>query len=504
MKENHEKNKILRLGDVFYYIIRGRRLIALLALVGLIAGIIISGIGFVQGNISKEYRIRSSIAIIAQTSSGNYASKNTNPDKADVELAQEITDSAIYILKSERMIKEALEKAELTGISVADIQKNIAFNQYKETQIIEMTLYWRSEAEGVRILNAINDVSGKVLLETLKIGNVSIVNSPKADFIVGGSVSLSTWLISALIGAGAGVLICLLKLLISPLLTNVKDMDGLNSIEVLGSIPYDKEFAEDYPFGTESSLAKRDMVSLAYILENRMNNHHFRRLLVTSTIRGEGKTGLVVNIAQQLAASGIRTLMIDADFKEPNLSAMFSEKISYEESLNAVYYGDADNTDAICHITGCLDLLPCVLGEKPISVNEPLLALIDGIAKNYDMVIFDCTPVGIDAEVINFKSIIDVALFVARYDYADFDDIKKAIDRLDGAGVSIIGYAVNSVKTIKDILKEAQKFSLFSGRFRIKTLKKREAQKNKSAKKDAADKKKKKRMKRHEKKEDAE
>lgn len=473
----NEKHKIVRLSDALYYIIRGRRLIFLLAFAGLVAGIIISGVGYIQGNISKEYRITSSIAIIAQTGSGKYASRSANPEKADVELAQEITDSAIYILKSERTLNDAVEKSDLSGVSITDIQKNISFNQYKETQIIEVTLYWRSESEGIRILNAINSASGEVLLETLKIGNVSIVNSPKADYIVGGSVSMSTWLITALIGALIGMVICVLRLLISPLLTNIKDIDGLNATEVIGNITYDKNFSASYPFGADDSLAKKDIISLAHILENRMKNHGYRKLLLTSTIKGEGKTSLVINIAQQLASSGVKTLMIDADFKNPNLSAAFGEKYSYENTLNAVYFGDADETDAICHITGCLDLLPCIIDDKAISVNEPLLRLINRISDRYDLVLLDCAPVGIDAEVIAFKSIVDTALFVTRYDYADFDDIKKAIDRLSGAGVSIIGYAVNSVKTIKDILKEAQKFSLFSGRFRIKSMKKTNEQK---------------------------
>lgn len=479
----NNKNKVIRASDVVYYIIRGRRLIVLLAFVGLIAGIIISGIGYIRGNISKEYKITSSFAIIAQTSSGNFASRSANPDKADVELAQGITDSAIYILKSERTIREAVEKAELTEVSITDIQKNISFSQYNSTQIIEMTLYWRSEAEGIRILDAINDTSGEVLLETLKIGNVSVVNSPKAVYIVGGSVSISTWLICAVIGLLIGIAICILRLLIAPLLTNVKDIEKMDSIEVLGSIPYDKKFSASSPFGPDNSLAKRDTVSLAYILENRSKSSGIRKVLFTSTIRGEGKTSLVVNIAQQLALSGVKTLMIDADFKNPNLSAMFDEKYSYEKTLNAVYFGDADETDAICHITGCLDLLPCIIDDKALIVNGPLLRLIDEISENYDMVLFDCAPVGIDAEVINFKSVIDSALFIARYDYADMDDIKKAVDRLSGAGVNVIGYAVNSVKTFKDILREAQKFSLFSRKFRIKALKKKESEKGKRGQK---------------------
>ena len=37
------------------------------------------------------------------------------------------------------------------GISETDIYNNLVLTQYNETQIIEMSLYWRSAEEGVQI-----------------------------------------------------------------------------------------------------------------------------------------------------------------------------------------------------------------------------------------------------------------------------------------------------------------------------------------------------------------
>lgn len=460
----NDEDKGFRVSNIFYYILRGRRLIAICALVGLIVGVIISGINYLRGEMSKEYQITSSIAIIAQTRSGTYASTKNNPDTDDVRLAQEITDSAIYVLRSERTLAAAIESSHLEGITVKDIQSNLTLSQYNETQIIEMTLYWRSNAEGVRVLEAINNVSGEILLDTLKIGNVSVVNSPSSKYIIGGSVNASTWVICALLGAVLAAAICVLKLFISPLLTNGNDIEELFSMEVLGSIAYDKEFGESEPFADDGSKAKKDIVSLAHILANRLSHLDYRKVMLTSSIHGEGNTSLTVNIAQQMAASGKKTLMVDCDFKNPKLSSLFDGHIPYEKTLNAVYFGDADDTDAICHITGCLDLLPVVFSDDGISLNDPMLEVIDKIAQRYEFVIFDCAPVGIDAEVINLKKIVDTALFVVRFDYAELEDIEKAAKRLTGSGVETIGCAITSVKTIKDILKEAQKISLFMRR----------------------------------------
>ena len=478
-----DEEKSFRISNIFYYLLRGRRLIAIFTVIGFIIGIIVSGISYMQGEMSKEYEITSSIAIIALTRSGNYASTSNNPNTDDVRLAQEITDSAIYVLRSERTLKAAIEYAHLNGVTVNDIRSNLSLSQYNETQIIELTLFWRSNTEGVRILEAINAVSGEILLETLKIGNVSVVNSPSSRYIIGGKVSVSNWVIGALLGAVIAAAICILKLFVSPLLTHANDLEDLYSVRVLSTIPYDKRFGDSVPFADDASKAKKDIISLSHILANRMEHNGYKKAALTSSIRGEGKTALCANVAQQLAVTGKKTLLVDCDFNNPMLSSMFDGVIPYEKTLNAVYFGDADDTDAVHHITGCLDLLPAILSDEEIMLNDAMLSVIDRIAAPYDFVIFDCAPVGMDAGVINLRKITDTFLFVVRFDYADLETIEKAMNRLTESGANAIGCAIVGVKTFKDILLEAQKLSLFIKRPRGKNDKKAKTKKQKKSKK---------------------
>lgn len=458
----NEEERGFRLSNVFYYILRGRRLIAIFALIGLVLGVILSGIGFLRGEMSKEYQITSSIAIIAKTQGGNYAfSKNNNPDSEDVRLAQEITDSAIYILHSNRLIQASIDKAGLVGVSVKDIQSNLSLSQYNETQIIELTLYWRSATEGVRILEAINDVSGEILLETLKIGNVSVVNPPASKYIVGGKVSASTWIICALIGVAIAVGLCILKLFVFPVVTNVKDIEPLYSMKLLGSVPYDGSFSDSVPLVEDGTKVKKSIVSISHILSNHMEDKGLKRLMITSSVHDEGRTTITANIAGVIASSGVKTLVVDCDFKNPILSSVFGGQIPYENTLNAVYYGDADETDAVHHIGACLDLLPVILSDKSISLNDVMLSVIEKIAANYDFVIYDCAPVGTDAEVLKMRKVADTALFVVKFDYTETAAIEEATKLMAESKIDIIGCVVTSVKTFKDILLEAQKISMF-------------------------------------------
>lgn len=453
-----DEKKGFRVSDIFYYILKGKRIVILLMIVGLIVGIVYSGMNYIRGEMSKEYRVTSSIAIIAQTKSGTFASKSVNPDQDDVKLAQEITDSAIYVMRSERTILAAIEDSNLIGISVEDVQRNLSLSQYNETQIIEMTLLWRSDSEGIRLMESLNKVAPSILLETLKIGNVSVVNSPKATYIIGGSISASTWVLAAALGAALGVLICIMKMLIAPTLTNKKDLKEMFGLEVLGNIGHQKDYDKMLPFFAKGSDTETEVAYVSYILSNRLDRAKCRKVYITSSDHAEGKSSMSANIASEFAAQGKRTLLIDCDFMNPALSAMIADDIPYESTLNALYRGDADITDSYVHIDGCLDLLPIVLDDEPLIFDDPMLETIDSACEGYDYVFIDCAPIGSDTAVIKLNKVCDTALFIARFDYLEKDTIEKAADIMFESGIIPIGVIQTDTKTFRDLFRGATKF----------------------------------------------
>ena len=175
-----DDNDVIRLNDVVHALVKNWLLICITTAIGLGLGIVLSVVSYMRGEMSKEYIVTSSIAVVSRTTTGNYSSDHTYPNSTDYQLSEDMVDAVIYVLKSDKAIRAAIQELDLVGISETDIYNNLVLTQYKETQIIEMSLYWRSAEEGVQILNAINDVASDVLLETLQVGNVSVINSPSA------------------------------------------------------------------------------------------------------------------------------------------------------------------------------------------------------------------------------------------------------------------------------------------------------------------------------------
>lgn len=446
-------NSQLRISDIFYSIKKHILLVVILMAAGLVVGIVLSVASYLRGEMSKQYAIKASIAVTSQDENGMFIAQSNNPNQTDISLAEEMVDSVMYVLKSDRTLSQAVEKLELLGVSTKDILSNLEMNQYHETQIVEMTLYWRSAQEGSSILAAIMDVAPEVLNETLKIGNVSIINEPTSKYIIGGNINASMWVYMAILGAFAGVGIAMLELLLRPTLLSTKDMEKKFSLEVVGEIPFKKNYfrkKRNLLLANEDDEKNADVldnyVSIAHILKNRFKKMEHPCVYVTSAAQNEGKTTVTARIAVQLSEIGMKTLVIDFDTRNPGLGGLFLNKVSYEHSLNALYRGETNKEEAITHLTGCLDILPAVLERRPLPMDDAMLDMIRDLEQDYDIVLLDTAPVGQVADTMSLNQLADVALFVVRYDGASLDVIRSSVIRLDKSGMPILGCIVNGVK----------------------------------------------------------
>lgn len=440
---NSNNSKVFKKSDIFYHIVKGWRLILLFTLIGLVAGVSLIGFGYVRGEMTKEYRVSASIAIVALNSEGHYSENTLNPFKSDVDFARDLSDSVIYIIKSRKNIESVIENAGLKNVSSGDISRNLSVSRYQDTEILELTLLWRTEKEGLDIMESLIDTSDASIMDILKIGKLSIINEPKANFIVGGNISLSTWIYAALAGLIAGILFCILRFILSATVVNEIDLEEVFGMDSLGSVPLDIRYARAKPLSEDEEGVEDNIKSVAHLLINRLEVAKASKVYFTSTVNSEGKSRMIADVALQFSHLGKKTLLVDCNFRNPTLGALFDAELKYIQSLNALYRGEADIIDAVVHINGCLDLLPALLEETPESFNDAMLDQLARAMDGYDYVLIDTAPVGIDAEVLRLNEITDAAVFVVRCDYTKVEDIKKALYRIGRSDFPIAGGIFN-------------------------------------------------------------
>ena len=459
-QESHpvQPRRLVRLWDLLYAVKKRLVLIVICALIGLAVGIALSLIPFLRGEMPKQYAITSSIAVTSQDENGLFTTRSNSPNSTDIYLAENMVDAVIYVMKSDQTLNAAIHQPGLPDISAKDISRNLSMSQYNGTQIIEMTLYWHSANEGVEILEAINAVSPGILVRTLKIGNVSVINAPTARQLIGGGLNTAPWIYMVIMGVMLGVGFAVWELLLRPKVLNAEDMERCCQVEVLGEIPNNSGYfrkKQNPLLKTQEDEQTPELldnyVSLAHILKARLSGNEHSCVYVTSAARNEGRTTVSAHLAVQLAEIGMKVLAVDFDSRNPRLGSLFLGEVDEAHSINALCRGNISAEEAIIHLTANLDLLPSVLEQMPLSLDAPLLDSISHLKQQYDIVLMDTAPVGLEADTMRLNRLADMALLVVRFDGVTLKSIQNALGRLDKSGMHILGSVVNCVQNSSSI-----------------------------------------------------
>ena len=450
-------NDEIRISDLLYTVFKHRKTILVLGLLGFFCGFVFSGVSFLR-NSRTNYAVNCSVAITSQPSAdgvvynnSDYLSSNTFYQTLDM------MDAATFVMKSERTLQAAIDRAGLVSVTTQDVSQNLQVSRYNETQVLLLTLTWNNAEAGVQLMNALVDAIKEILPETLMMGSVAMIDAPEAASTTGGGAGqyVRLWVIFCVLGLAAGAGLAVLEFFLRPTLLNVKDVEDVLKLETLGSIPKDNSyFQKSMQLLSETHRADADAVqnfaSAAHILINRFGTtaepHWF---YVTSAENGEGKSTVAANLALQLSDMEKRTLLLDLNTRAPRLGGMFLQDLPYSRTLNALYKGESAEPEAVISLTGYLDLLPMVLEPDAVPLDAALFDFLKPIMEPYEYVIIDASSVGRSSDVLRLNKLADHALFVVRHDATPLPVIQDAIEKLNKSGVQLLGCVVNEVQSLE-------------------------------------------------------
>jgi len=172
-----------------------------------------------------------------------------------------------------------------------------------------------------------------------------------------------------------------------------------------------------------------------------------KTLAVVSPGRGEGRSFTAANLAVVFSQLGERTLLIDADLRNPSQHKLF--RLPNRLGLSSLLAGRAELADTVTRIPGLIDLSVMAAGATPPNPQELLArpnfnALIATAQGQYDIVIVD-TPAG--AETADHQSIAARArgaVVVARKDISLAPQVQALVGSLQQAGVVVVGAVLNN------------------------------------------------------------
>ena len=173
----------------------------------------------------------------------------------------------------------------------------------------------------------------------------------------------------------------------------------------------------------------------------------------TSSLPGEGKSSVAINVALSLVEQGKKVLFIDADMRKSVLHNRVRAD-HYPGGLSELLAGKESISDVLC-LTNIPGFYIIFSGNFPPNPSELLghqrfSMLTETCKKVYDYIIIDTPPIGsvIDAAIIS-KSC-DGIIFIVEAGRDEAKILKRNIQQLEQLECPIIGFVMNKVSKKTD------------------------------------------------------
>ena len=172
-----------------------------------------------------------------------------------------------------------------------------------------------------------------------------------------------------------------------------------------------------------------------------------KTILVTSTLAGEGKTTVGVNLAYSLLSDGHKVILLDADLRSQSVARTLGEKAIGNSMMDCLKDSKLSILDCVRTTDKGLDFISGRSTDKRhyIVGMEPTRKLLEVLKQHYDYVVIDTPPCEIVSDAASLCRCADCVLYVIRQNYTQKPQIINAITSLHQKDVKITGIVFNGV-----------------------------------------------------------
>ncbi len=206
-----------------------------------------------------------------------------------------------------------------------------------------------------------------------------------------------------------------------------EELEELSNVPVLGEIPKSDELGNIIikPHNTDSftELVRLLRTNLLFVLDSPDK----KVINIVSSMGGEGKTFVTINLAISLALLDKKVIIIGLDIRKPKLAEYLG--MDNKIGMTSFLTGQITKEQLILPTSIHPNLSVIMAGPVPPNPNELLAKqsldnLIFELRKEYDYIVIDTAPIGAVSDSFSLNRIADVNLYVVRANYTP----KRAIE----------------------------------------------------------------------------
>lgn len=177
-------------------------------------------------------------------------------------------------------------------------------------------------------------------------------------------------------------------------------------------------------------------------------DNKIKKVMITSTYKGEGKSTIISNVAFAMIESGYKVILIDCDLRRPSIHKKFH--ISNLEGITDILLRKDDFHKYIHRIHNVDILTSGKLPKNPSQIlsSKSMSNLLEQIGVEYDYILIDMPPVVVFDPMV-LINLVDSILYVIKSGVVELDDVQKNIKKLQMAGANIMGVILNGLDVKK-------------------------------------------------------
>jgi tyrosine-protein kinase Etk/Wzc len=261
-----------------------------------------------------------------------------------------------------------------------------------------------------------------------------------------------------IIGCGLGITLGLLLILIAGILKNTisyrEEIETLSFTPIIGVVrraneslnhKYPRLMSVENPKSGLSESFRSIRTNLQFLAADKKT----KVVAITSTVSGEGKSFITINLAGMLSLLDIKVVIIDMDLRKPKLHYSFGHDNSV--GLSTLLVGKSTLKDTLVHTEyKNLDLItsgPIPPNPSELILSQRMQDLLDELKTTYDYILIDTPPIGLVTDGTTMLMNADVALYVIRADYSKRVFVRNPDQLAEDHNIRNLYIVFNSVST---------------------------------------------------------
>ncbi|EDM34781.1 putative tyrosine-protein kinase in cps region [Pedobacter sp. BAL39] len=225
-----------------------------------------------------------------------------------------------------------------------------------------------------------------------------------------------------------------------------EDIERITNVPVIGEISRHEDSDSLAVANSSRSAVSEQFRALRTNLSFYMKSSDARVILMTSSMSGEGKSFVAVNLANILALSNKKVVLMELDLRKPGLSIKLKTP-NDTGFTNYIINDELTAKDIIKPLSIHKNLSLVSSGPVPPNPAEMLLSdrtkeLIEELKLQFDYVIIDAPPIGVVADAQMLSAHADVCIYLVRQNVTSKHQLNileelRASEKIKGLGIVV-------------------------------------------------------------------